>query len=101
MKIVTAICAVFFALSFMPQTWDLPAPHENLWIVIRLKGDIGGTVGPLPYDIDECQRRASELTENADQHVVTPQGYSVKDVSITCEFHEQRPGYTGRWTPNN
>jgi hypothetical protein len=94
MKIVTAICAVFFLLSFQRATWD---PHNKLWIVVRIAGDVGGTVGPLPYGMEECQYRAAHFMDYADPHVVTPQGYMVKDVSFTCEWHPRRPGFTGRW----
>lgn len=64
----------------------------KLYIVIYLAGLVGGTVGPLPYGFDECQRRAAEKQAEADPSVVTPQGYRASDVKLVCEWHSTRPG---------
>lgn len=64
----------------------------KLYIVIYLAGHIGGTVGPLPYGFEECDRRAAEQMATADPSVVTPQGYRASDVKLVCEWHETRPG---------
>lgn len=63
----------------------------KLYMVIYFAGVIGGTVGPLPYGIEECQDRAAEIMAGANQDVVTPDGYTARDVKFECEFHEQRP----------
>jgi hypothetical protein len=62
----------------------------DLWMVIYFMGQIGGTVGPLPYDIDVCRERAVEIMAKAND-VVTPSGHSKKDVKFVCEFHNERP----------
>jgi len=35
----------------------------KLFLIIVHLGAVGGTVGPLPYDMAECNRRAAEMTE--------------------------------------
>jgi hypothetical protein len=52
----------------------------KLYIVIRVAGLIGGTVGPLPYDQAECERRIAEFNAKAEGHA-----------AFTCEFHTERP----------
>jgi len=64
----------------------------NLYIVIYIAGLIGGTVGPLPYGLKECQQRAVETLAEVDPNVVTPQGYRGSDVKMVCEWHDVRPG---------
>lgn len=63
----------------------------KLYLVIYMAGLIGGTVGPLPYGIEECHSRASEILAQLDQSVITPQGFTAKDVRLECEFHDTRP----------
>ena len=33
----------------------------KLYMIIYIMGKIGGYVGPLPYDMNECQVRTKEL----------------------------------------
>lgn len=63
----------------------------KLFMVIYFAGQIGGTVGPLPYGIEECRTRAADIMSNAKQDVVTPEGYTARDVKFECEFHRERP----------
>lgn len=42
----------------------------KLFMIILLHGKIGGVVGPLPYDLEECERRAAEFQE--EQNPVSP-----------------------------
>lgn len=63
----------------------------KLYIVIYIAGLIGGTVGPLPYGIAECESRATELNALPRPNVVTPQGYTAADVLFACEWHATRP----------
>lgn len=63
----------------------------KLWMVIYLAGKIAGSVGPLPYDEDECHRRAVELLAEGKPDVVTPEGYSLKDVRFECLRADRRP----------
>jgi hypothetical protein len=64
----------------------------KLYIVIYLAGLIGGTIGPLPYDMEECQRRVAAEMAQVDPTITTPNGFSAKDVRLACEWHEVRPG---------
>jgi hypothetical protein len=64
----------------------------KLFMVIYIVGKIGGTVGPLPYGIDECEIRAADMLAGLDKTVVTPEGHRASDVEFKCEWHAQRPG---------
>lgn len=64
---------------------------SKLYIVIYIAGQIGGTVGPLPYGIDECRLRAAAQYATMDPKVVTPEGITARDVMFACEFHIIRP----------
>ena len=63
----------------------------KLYMVIYLAGQIVGTVGPLPYDAKLCEQRAAEKMAEADHTVTTPEGFTTKDVRLTCEWHAIRP----------
>lgn len=63
----------------------------KLFMVIYIVGQIGGTVGPLPYGMEECQRRAAEMWLDGKPDVRTPEGFTRDDVAFKCEFHDQRP----------
>ena len=63
----------------------------RLYIVIYLAGLVGGTVGPLPYDEAECERRVSAQMASLDRGVTTPSGYTADDVDLRCEWHTERP----------
>lgn len=63
----------------------------NLFFVIYVAGVLGGTVGPLPYGMEECQRRAAEMWSGFKPGVLTPEGLTRDDVVFKCEFHDQRP----------
>lgn len=63
----------------------------KLFMIIYLAGQVGGAIGPLPYGVEECRSRADELIASADPTVETPEGYTLEDLRIACEFHEERP----------
>jgi hypothetical protein len=63
----------------------------KLFVVIYIAGQIGGTVGPVPYDMDECRVRAAEMYGTIDPATRTPQGITKQDVRFECELHAQRP----------
>jgi hypothetical protein len=65
----------------------------KLWMVIYLAGQIVGTVGPLPYDEPECVRRVVDKMAGADHSVTTPEGYTIHDVRLVCEWHDERPSH--------
>jgi hypothetical protein len=56
---------------------------KTLWLVIYQTGLIGGTVGPLPYEIEQCKERAAEMQAKAD--------FKSIPLRFSCEFHFERP----------
>ena len=63
----------------------------KLWIIIYLAGELVGSVGPLPYGPDECEKRIAEKMAEANHDVVTPGGFTTKDVRLACEYRDARP----------
>lgn len=57
----------------------------KLFMVLVASGQIGGTWGPLPYDMDECLIRREEFQERLSVHEQT------KDWKLSCEWHTKRP----------
>lgn len=75
----------------------------NTWIVIYLLGVMASTIGPLPYDKNECARRAAEkqtevaqtfilknLANNPDM-VIEGKRITIDDVKIVCVVSDKRP----------
>ena len=60
-------------------------------MVIYIAGEVGGSVGPLPYGIEECQRRASVQMSLLDKTVVTPEGITQADIQFKCEWLTKHP----------
>lgn len=63
----------------------------KLFIVIYIAGHMGGSIGPVPYGMEECKDRAEAFLSKGDPNAVTPEGYTIKDVQFVCEWHDQRP----------
>lgn len=63
----------------------------KIFMIIYIAGKIGMTIGPLPYGLEECIVRAADIMAQANPQVITPEGYTSKDVSIECELHFERP----------
>jgi hypothetical protein len=61
----------------------------QLYLIIYIAGLIGGVVGPLPFAMEECERRAAQA--RADPSAITPGGFSASDVRLACEWHTTRP----------
>lgn len=53
----------------------------KLFLIVWYYGTIGATVGPLPYDQAECEKRAEALI------AADPQPGGV----LECSYHEKRP----------
>lgn len=63
----------------------------KLWMIIVIMGNIGATIGPLPYDMKECEhRRDAKLAEIAADPVKKDLG-DKKKIKLICEYREQRP----------
>jgi hypothetical protein len=70
----------------------------DLWLLLVAFGNIGGTWGPLPYGMDECQSRAADMIAEIhssmeakphvrlDGAVITP-----ADINAYCVEAEERP----------
>jgi hypothetical protein len=76
---------------------------SKLFLIIYAGAQIGGAAGPLPYGMDECERRRDEF--RAAQTEVLATGFSkaegrkvtqdeiedLKQVRFECEYREARP----------
>ena len=51
---------------------------------------MAGFIGPLPYDMKECQVRAEEIFSHVNKEV-TINGLTYKNVVINCEIWKERP----------
>jgi hypothetical protein len=70
----------------------------KLYIVIYVIGKIGGTVGPLPYDITECEHRVVELLKDIkptrpldESEQLGVDEIKPSDLRVVCEYHDIRP----------
>lgn len=63
----------------------------KLFMVLYIAGPIGGTIGPLPYGMVECQQRAADLLAEGNSDAVTLHGFTQRYVDFACEWHEDRP----------
>lgn len=60
----------------------------SLYVVIYVYGLIGGTIGPLPYDEQECFKRVAKLEQTA---IEKSQDRTIDHIKFRCEFHTSRP----------
>jgi len=72
----------------------------KLWLVVYIMGKVAVSVGPLPYDMDECHVRAAEKVKEFDEgfernadKVWTLDGKTVsrEDVKVECVETDVRP----------
>jgi hypothetical protein len=74
----------------------------KLWLILYTAQGIGGTWGPLPYDMAECQSRATERMTSVQTAITTGRGENgdtlppaviedIKTWRLACEEHEERP----------
>ncbi|ASP84776.1 hypothetical protein CDO26_09320 [Sinorhizobium meliloti] len=77
----------------------------KLWLVIYAGTQIGGSAGPLPYGMEECQRHRDRL--RASQQEVISTGFSMSlnrkisederskaaAMRFECEWRERRPAW--------
>ncbi len=62
----------------------------KLFFIIYVLGKVVGTVGPLPYSLEECKSRAVEA-KAVMKTDATPKGVKLADVTFACELHDTRP----------
>lgn len=75
----------------------------SLWLIIYTAGQIGGVVGPLPYDMAECHVRRDELrvmqadglargtNDTTGLPLTQDERAGIVNLSFECEHHETRP----------
>lgn len=74
----------------------------KLFLLIYMSGKLGGTIGPLPYGMDECMRNALALQQQAHTAAVTGKGARgniltqkeikrIGSMEFKCEYHDKRP----------
>lgn len=74
----------------------------NLWIVVYSGFHVAGSVGPLPYDMNECLARAAEKNTELQAQVAAGKDREGNPISselaaraaqikFVCEHHEERP----------
>jgi len=74
----------------------------KLWLILYVGTQIGGTWGPLPYDMKECEIRAAERQASIDKMVATGLGEKgtkippdmlekLKTWRVACEYRDTRP----------
>ncbi|QQM29310.1 hypothetical protein JET14_13340 [Martelella lutilitoris] len=75
----------------------------SLWVVIYSASVVGGSIGPLPYGMEECIAKNAPMEAARMQAIET--GYSeaedrwldageikkLEALSSRCEYHETRP----------
>lgn len=61
----------------------------KLWIVFYYMGHTSMVIGPVPYGMEECQRRV--VAQKSVLHDDLENGLRAKDVEITCRLSKTRP----------
>lgn len=67
----------------------------KLYILIYLAGKLVGTIGPLPYGMDECHERIAEKMATVNSDEFKRRAARESDLNLRCEFHETRPRIEG------
>lgn len=76
----------------------------SLFLIIYAAGTVGGTIGPLPYGLDECERHAQSMRAQITARLATGRyedGTAIKanpgmaerakSMTFTCEYRASRP----------
>lgn len=61
---------------------------KSLFMVWYFAGNIALTAGPLPYDIHECETRATEALVEIQ---ALDEKSELEGLEIKCEYHAKRP----------
>lgn len=69
----------------------------KLFMVIYFAGQVAGSVGPLPYGIEECRQRSADILAHGNKDVTTSEGIRLNDVKFDCQFLNERPTISERW----
>jgi len=70
----------------------------SLWFIVFIFGQAGMIVGPLPYDMDECQSRLTKASVEIDQNfsksepiVVDGKTVERQDITMKCILTSKHP----------
>jgi hypothetical protein len=63
----------------------------KLYVLIYLAGKLVGTIGPLPYEMDECLERSSEKMTIINRDTFKRDGSHANDLELRCEYRLTRP----------
>lgn len=73
----------------------------KVFFMVYVGSQIGGVIGPVPYDMNECLFRASVKQEELQAQIDTGTDLHgneldpmVYDITFTCEEHYARPPVT-------
>lgn len=73
----------------------------SVWMIVYMMGQIGGSIGPVPYGMDECERRAAERNAQVQAQVTTgldvdgnPLTEEAKTLRFECVAAPSRPKNT-------
>lgn len=59
----------------------------KLWaVILYFSGEVGGSIGPLPYEMNECEERIISMNETLIR--------DNKPIRFVCQFHSERPKIT-------
>lgn len=64
---------------------------DPLYMLVYVGGLLIATIGPLPYDVAECEVRAAERWSDIDPNVVLLDQYTRDDAEFLCERYAERP----------
>jgi hypothetical protein len=70
----------------------------KLWFIIYLYGQLAGSIGPLPYDMEECQGRLAEIRvdlANRPDQVIDRTKLKPNDIKFDCLESKTRPECNG------
>lgn len=70
----------------------------KLYMVIYIGSQVGGSAGPLPYDMDECLIRQNAMQQNVEERLAAgtdihgnPLPKDIPHLVFKCEFRDSRP----------
>jgi hypothetical protein len=76
----------------------------KLWLLLVAFGQVGGTWGPLPCDMKECQRQASEMIAEIDEGMAAKpdvllagKAISLAYINTYCIEADERPELGSRF----
>jgi hypothetical protein len=76
----------------------------KLWLLLVAFGQVGGTWGPLPYDMDQCQRHASDMIAEIHEGMAAKpdvllagKAVTPADINTYCIEADERPELGSRF----